>query len=83
MGDLKSVELLKVIHSDEITHVAAGQKWFSHFVGCHERIDKYEVFHTIVKRYFWGYLKPPFNEHDRAIAGLDITYYLPLVAPEK
>lgn len=28
-GDTESVRVLDIIHNDEITHVAAGQRWFS------------------------------------------------------
>lgn len=75
-GDSESVTSLQKIHSDEIGHVAIGQKWFT--VLCGESADRYETFHGLVRKHYYGYLKPPFNEEDRAKAGLDVQYYIPL-----
>jgi uncharacterized ferritin-like protein (DUF455 family) len=36
------------------------------------------VFHALVRRYFHGALKPPFNEEKRADAGLPPDFYWPL-----
>jgi hypothetical protein len=36
------------------------------------------VFHALVRRYFHGTLKPPFNEEKRAEAGLPPDFYWPL-----
>ena len=41
--------------------------------------DPKEVFHALVRRYFHGALKPPFNEEKRAEAGLPPDFYWPLV----
>ena len=89
-NDLDSCSKLEIIHNDEISHVAYGQKWFS-FI-CQERgLEKYSTFHSLVRKYFRGYfilfytliviyrsLIPPFNEQDRLKAGLDAQFYLPL-----
>lgn len=37
-GDTKSVEALEVIYSDEITHVAAGLRWFTYVCGEEDRV---------------------------------------------
>ncbi|KAJ3035841.1 hypothetical protein HDV00_003376 [Rhizophlyctis rosea] len=76
-GDLESVSKLEVIHEDEVTHVACGQKWFTWVCG-EEGVDRYEVFWEIVRRLFRGPLKPPFNDEDRLRAGLDANFYKPL-----
>jgi uncharacterized ferritin-like protein (DUF455 family) len=81
-GDIESTEKLLLIHRDEITHVAAGQRWFSYICDL-QGIDKYEKFHDIVGNLFFGPLRPPFNEKDRQEAGLDPKYYLPLAAINK
>ena len=49
--------------------------------GCAARTrdDPKEVFHTLVRRYFHGSLKPPFNEEKRAEAGIPPDFYWPLV----
>jgi uncharacterized ferritin-like protein (DUF455 family) len=38
------------------------------------------VFHALVKQYFHGALRPPFNEEKRADAGLPPDFYWPLAA---
>ncbi|MGR3710993.1 MAG: DUF455 family protein, partial [Alterinioella nitratireducens] len=43
-----------------------------------EDIDPKEAFHALVKRYFHGALKPPFNEEKRAEAGIPPDFYWPL-----
>ncbi|KAJ3076629.1 hypothetical protein HDU98_001638 [Podochytrium sp. JEL0797] len=80
-GDMESVEKLTIIHEDEVTHVAAGQRWFS-WICEREHLEKYSTFHALVRRDFRGLLKPPFNEEDRAKAGLDLQYYMPLSVHE-
>jgi uncharacterized ferritin-like protein (DUF455 family) len=74
---LESVDKLEQIHQDEVTHVATGQRWFAWCCSV-MNIDRYQTFHGYVKKHFWGYLKPPFNENDRDRAGLDPQYYKPL-----
>ena len=76
-GDSKSVAALQVIYDEEISHVAKGQKWFAWLC------DKYgwdskEKYQQLVRHYFSGRLKPPFNIPARDAAGLDESYYLPL-----
>jgi uncharacterized ferritin-like protein (DUF455 family) len=36
------------------------------------------LFHDLVRRYFHGPLKPPFNEEKRAEAGIAPDFYWPL-----
>ncbi|KAI9193662.1 uncharacterized protein BJ171DRAFT_524746 [Polychytrium aggregatum] len=76
-GDSQSVEKLEIIHQDEITHVACGQRWFT-WITALQGVDRYETFHGIVRDHFRGPLKPPFNQEDRLRAGLDCNFYLPL-----
>ncbi|KAJ3128145.1 hypothetical protein HK098_005045 [Nowakowskiella sp. JEL0407] len=76
-GDTESVARLTIIHQDEITHVAAGQRWFSFACNLLKK-DRYEQFHEIVRSKFRGMLKPPFNHEDRIRAGVDKGYYLPV-----
>lgn len=79
-GDTKSVEALGVIYSDEITHVAAGLRWFTYVCGEEDR-DCVPTFHELVKLHFKGYLKPPFNTEGRKTAGMTEEWYVPLVKP--
>lgn len=72
-----TVAALKVIYAEELGHVAYGSKWFHFLCGRHE-LDPKETFHGLVRTYFRGALKPPFNEEKRAEAGLPPDFYWPL-----
>jgi len=76
-GEAGAVAALEVIYSEEVAHVAYGSKWFNWLCG-RDGTDPKEVFHTLVRRYFHGALKPPFNEAKRADAGLPPDFYWPL-----
>ncbi|AXT25746.1 DUF455 family protein [Ruegeria sp. AD91A] len=73
----QAIAALEVIYAEEVGHVAYGSKWF-HFLCGRENADPKDVFHTLVRRYFHGVLKPPFNEEKRAEAGLPPDFYWPL-----
>lgn len=68
---------LEVIYAEEVAHVAYGSKWFNWLCG-RNGDDPKEVFHTLVRRYFHGTLKPPFNTEKRADAGMPPDFYWPL-----
>ncbi len=72
-----AVAALETIYSEEVGHVAYGSKWFHFLCGRHDQ-DPKEVFHDLVRRYFHGGLKPPFNEEKRAEAGIPPDFYWPL-----
>lgn len=72
-----AVAALEVIYSEEVAHVAYGSKWFHFLCGRHD-LDPKVVFHDLVRRYFHGPLKPPFNEEKRAEAGIPPDFYWPL-----
>lgn len=76
-GETKAIEALEVIYAEEVAHVAYGSKWFNWICG-REGTDPKEVFHALVRRYFHGALKAPFNEEKRADAGLPPDFYWPL-----
>jgi uncharacterized ferritin-like protein (DUF455 family) len=73
----KAVQALEIIYAEEVSHVAYGSKWFHFLCGRHD-IDPKDEFHRLVRRYFHGALKPPFNEEKRAEAGLPPDFYWPL-----
>ncbi|MEM7056869.1 MAG: ferritin-like domain-containing protein [Pseudomonadota bacterium] len=75
--DPDSVAALEVIYAEEVGHVAYGSKWFHFLCGRHEE-DPKEAFHSLVRKYFDGALKPPFNDEKRTEAGLPLDYYWPL-----
>lgn len=77
VGDTVSAEVLETIYKDEITHVAAGSRWFKFLA---DKLDKDAEtwFQQLVTKYFHGHLKPPFNSEARSQAGLPTTFYSPL-----
>lgn len=76
-GTDDAVAALETINSEEVGHVAYGSKWF-HFLCGRDNLDPKPVFHDLVRRYFHGPLKPPFNDEKRAEAGLPPDFYWPL-----
>jgi uncharacterized ferritin-like protein (DUF455 family) len=76
-GAAQAIAALEVIYAEEVGHVAYGSKWFNWLCG-RDGLDPKEVFHRLVRRYFHGALKPPFNEEKRAEAGLPPDFYWPL-----
>jgi len=76
-GDQKSADALKIIYTDEIGHVACGERWFSAACRAMGR-DSTETFRSLRSGYFSGELKPPFNHEARAKAGLPRSFYDPI-----
>ncbi|NMM43134.1 ferritin-like domain-containing protein [Rhodospirillaceae bacterium KN72] len=77
VGDDRSADTLQIIHDDEITHVAAGKRWFDHL--CSKRnLDPLPTWQDLVTRHFKGGLKPPFNVVSRDKADFPECYYAPL-----
>ena len=73
-GDSATAALLQAIHDDEITHVAAGRRWFEYL--CARRgVEPVAEWHALLARHFGGRLKPPFNDESRLKAGLTPAYY--------
>ncbi|CAO2836404.1 unnamed protein product [Amaranthus hypochondriacus] len=95
-GDHKTADLLEtVIYPEEITHCAAGVRWFKYLcarsttlgpnieTGLQKGEDEEEVinkFHATVRTYFRGPLKPPFNVEARKSAGFAPNWYEPLAS---
>lgn len=86
-GDEKTAELLEnVVYPEEITHCAAGVKWFKYLClrskgngsDQNEEDKVIEKFHEVVRMHFRGPLKPPFNEEARKAAGFGPQWYEPL-----
>jgi uncharacterized ferritin-like protein (DUF455 family) len=73
-GDEESAAVLQTIYREEITHVAAGMRWFRYFCDKHRREPR-QTWQAMVKQYFAGQLKPPFNEEARRQAGFPDNYY--------
>jgi len=80
-GDEPSARILHRIYTDEIRHVGFGAKWFGN--RCAEAgVTPAPLWQDLVRRYFRGELKPPFNDSARAQAGLAREWYAPLAPPE-
>jgi uncharacterized ferritin-like protein (DUF455 family) len=75
--DAQTVSALETIYAEEVAHVAYGSKWV-HFLCGRFDIDPKDEFHRLVRHYFHGSLKPPFNDEKRAEAGLPPDFYWPL-----
>lgn len=76
-GDTKTAEMLQIIHDDEITHVEAGTTWFKAWCAHHNK-DVEETWQHLVRTYFNGKLKSPFNHPSREEAGMIRDWYEPL-----
>ena len=75
--DHASAEILEIIMHDEVGHVATGKRWFDYQCGM-ERLDPISTWQGLVKRYFHGDLKPPFNISARKAARFSAAFYQPL-----
>lgn len=78
VGDGESAAALQVIYRDEIGHVAIGRRWFDHLTRA-EGLEPEAAWQDLVRRYFKGALKPPFNHPAREAAGLLRASYESLV----
>jgi len=68
IGDKRGVEILKILLRDEIGHVEVGTRWFRYL--CAERdLNPFNEFQHIIKNYFHGDLRGPFNFEARQEAG--------------
>ena len=78
-GDTRSARIMARIYADEINHVATGFRWFS--ICCDSKGGPPEFqWQQLVRTYFRGGLKPPFNDSARESAGLTRNFYSPLAS---
>lgn len=77
VGDTDSADILKIIYNEEIGHVAIGARWFQRLAQ-NKSIEPESWFHELIRNYYKGQLKPPFNVRARTLAGLKEGYYRPL-----
>lgn len=77
LDDLETVAALKVIYEDEIGHVAVGRRWFE-YVADARGLDRESTWQDLVRTFFAGQVKRPFNEPARSESGMKPTYYEPL-----
>jgi uncharacterized ferritin-like protein (DUF455 family) len=76
-GDTVTPPALDVIYHDEIRHVAAGVRWFTHLAG-RRGLDGRAEYHRLIAERFPGGLKAPFNHDARAEADFSRDWYEPL-----
>lgn len=72
--DHKTAEILEKIYQDEIGHVKIGVEWFTRLCEV-DGVKPDSTFKSLVKEFFKGQLKPPFNEQARTQAGLLPGFY--------
>lgn len=73
-GDQRGVRILERILDDEIRHVAVGAKHFA-TAARSRAANPQNLWKELVKCYFRGRVKPPFNDSARAAAGLSREWY--------
>lgn len=76
-GDTLTPPALHVIYRDEITHVAAGVRWFA-YLAEKRGLDGVGEYHRLIRERFPGGLKAPFNHDARAEASFPRHWYEPL-----
>ena len=68
IGDNKAVEILAIVHRDEIGHVSVGTHWFRYL--CEKReLNSEKVFKDLINEYMKGILRGPFDHDVRKKAG--------------
>ena len=68
VGDNKAVDILRIIHRDEVGHVEIGSRWFRYL--CEQRnLVAEATFAQLIGQYMKGKLKGPFDKTARRQAG--------------
>jgi uncharacterized ferritin-like protein (DUF455 family) len=68
VGDLRAVDILRVIYDEEIGHVTIGNRWY-HYCCQLRGVEPISTFRELVKTYFDAPLRGPFNHDARVTAG--------------
>ena len=74
VDDPESAAIFHIIYRDELGHVAVGAKWFR-YLCLRQGLEPDSSFQQLVRKYFRGPLKPPFNDFARCRAGLTPGFY--------
>jgi uncharacterized ferritin-like protein (DUF455 family) len=82
VGEQKLVDILEVIHKEEIGHVLIGTRWFNY--ECQQRgLSPQDVFTELLDKHVNGIIQGPFDEESRLQAGFTETEMHRLVAISK
>ena len=73
-GDDHGAQILQRILDDEIRHVRFGATHFAELCATRDEMPE-ELWKSLLKTYFRGALKPPFNDSARTAAGLSRSFY--------
>ncbi len=68
IGDNDSAKVLQMIANDEISHVAAGTRWYR-YCCLQQNLDADTTFFQLIAKYLSNYPRGPFNEAARIAAG--------------
>ena len=68
-GDEDSAAIVDVIAAEEVSHVGAGWRWFTH-VAAARGVEPEPTYRELVRTHYGAALKPPFNSAARGKAGL-------------
>ncbi|MEO6102454.1 MAG: ferritin-like domain-containing protein [Pseudoxanthomonas sp.] len=70
LGDARTVEILELILSEEVAHVAAGSHWYRWY--CERAgVEPRSTFRELLMKYAGPVLRGPFNHQARLLAGFD------------
>lgn len=73
-GDQETVDVMEIIHADEVTHVTSGHRWFT-WICAQDEVDPVAAFREEVRKGWKGDVKGPFNTEAREKAGLTPQFY--------
>jgi uncharacterized ferritin-like protein (DUF455 family) len=79
VGDTRTIEILEVILSEEVAHVASGSRWFA-WCCARAGVDAESTFMQLIATHAQGTIKAPFNAAARAAAGFSASEMAVLMA---
>lgn len=80
LGDGATADVLEIILREEVSHVAAGTRWY-HWYCRQAGVEPRPRFVELLREYAGGYLHGPFNEEARLLAGFAEDELLLLAGP--
>lgn len=80
LGDAVTADVLDIILREEVAHVAAGTRWY-HWYCRQAGVQPHPRFRELLAEYAGAYLRGPFNDEARLLAGFQADELLLLVEP--